>query len=648
MSRSKFSRRDMLRYASASSTLSFIPSVFNEVGLAQSASQSVDKPKLRSVIRLQMYAGWDVAMSVDPPRADLHTVKNAGKDVWMTSFNFPSGVAVDKSDLSFGNNAAAGVEKAALMDTRVKGVVGSEFFNNPAAGLRTLAHTVNGIPGKVPVSKTDFRPISGRVGSSGTPFAILSTDPGWTIAAPQNDKVKFGPLMHQFLDNIDRNPGGTTYAQTYLDYMTIINGIDTNNNVSHDFGDILAACGYPRSGVGNGADLTAIKDHNPTIECIMASQLIDPSLATKLRIIEDVSPAFVASLTFTNGGARRGYAFTNSATPYAQLFDMSSLGQLNKQTQLQKPGGLNQTMVNSIAQRMVGASNDETKQIVDTFKSMLANGGIDLGSYTNKERQAFDGMIEIAYEKTPLTVADTMIPAIKFRDKQDKLVTDFRNANPDDLRLNIDKSVERIGSFQANLATTARLVERGYSRGISVSFGGHNDFIPDTHWHNDHVQMIYQGIFWDGVRRLVNYLMWNNDESGQPLINTTLVIVTADILRGPSYFDTGAQGKSDYRNNSMVLIGGGLNHKTKAGSQTKAGRVIGYSFSSLNSGRINYDTGKATAIPKTPTERNEEKISFNNIYASLLDCYGMDKERYFKGVKSIGPIARNEPGDGDN
>ena len=172
-------------------------------------------------------------------------------------------------------------------------------------------------------------------------------------------------------------------------------------------------------------------------------------------------------------------------------------------------------------------------------------------------------------------------------------------------------------------------------------------FIPDTHRHNDHVQTYYQGVFLDGVKRFIDYLVWNNDEEGKPLIESTLVIVTADIIRGPNYFDQGIHGKSDFRNNSVILIGGGLNHTTQVGEQTLPGRVIGYSHGGFESGRIDKKTGTNTAKSTSASDRDNEKITYASIYASLLEGYGFDKENYYKGEESIKTLASNLPGKPD-
>ena len=77
--------------------------------------------------------------------------------------------------------------------------------------------------------------------------------------------------MHQFLDVIPENPSSTENCtpgectKTYADYMTIINGIDTNRNVSHDAGAVISACGKKIPGIGNGTDLTTAKGI-PSIE----------------------------------------------------------------------------------------------------------------------------------------------------------------------------------------------------------------------------------------------------------------------------------------------------------------------------------------------------------------------------------------------
>ncbi len=62
----KLNRRDLLKSVGASSTLSFIPSWAYSQGGGNNGSSRPPK-KLRAVMRIQMYAGWDVRMSLDPP-----------------------------------------------------------------------------------------------------------------------------------------------------------------------------------------------------------------------------------------------------------------------------------------------------------------------------------------------------------------------------------------------------------------------------------------------------------------------------------------------------------------------------------------------------------------------------------------------------
>jgi hypothetical protein len=155
--------------------------------------------------------------------------------------------------------------------------------------------------------------------------------------------------------------------------------------------------------------------------------------------------------------------------------------------------------------------------------------------------------------------------------------------------------------------------------------------------------MMYQGQFYDGVKRLIDYLRSNLDpETKKPLLDTTLVIVTADINRGPVYFDSSPSGTSDFRNNSLILIGGGLNHTTQASGQTYKGRRFCYSHSGYESGRVDYTTGANISKPKTSSENKELKLTYSAIYASLLKAYGMDADAFFKGQKIFEPLAKNE------
>ena len=76
--------------------------------------QSGSGPNIKSVVRLQMYGGWDIALSCDPPKADRHKGSFENNDVDLINWNFPSGVIVSRSGIgNVGNdkNADAGTIK---------------------------------------------------------------------------------------------------------------------------------------------------------------------------------------------------------------------------------------------------------------------------------------------------------------------------------------------------------------------------------------------------------------------------------------------------------------------------------------------------------------------------------------------------------
>ena len=637
----KVNRRKVIADAAAlsgvASTLSFFPSL---IGSAQTDQVAGSRPKIRAVIRLQMYAGWDVSMGCDPPVEPNHATTYSNQQLWQTHWNFPSGVSIPRAGSS---GSLAGLR---AMDQAIRDKLGSSFFNNPSAGIRRVKGAA---PGTAVGASPTFETFDPSVGSDPArlPFAASTTDPGWTRAHPGNPDFVVGPLMHQFLNTYDRKPGSTApLTDRYADAMTITNGIDTNLNVLHDAGAVLAATGYLPPGIGNGNDIRALA-FLPSIEMIMANQMIKspsvflPSIA--------ISPPLVSGLTFTSPGFRRGYAHSDLSTGRTQLFDVTSLNDLNAKTSLTIPTALQTTsMLNVINQFKAGRSADPMlSEAYKTFADIANKGGLGL-AFGQEERDAFGNMIEVVYDASAVSAAESTIPPVALFQRQGGARTPIVNwpsVDPASLRHSLDGSVQ--GSWQNNLATAALMVRQGYTRGASISFGGHINFIPDTHYHNDNVQMMYQGIFWDGVKRLMNYLKWNLDSDGKPLLDSTLIVVSADIIRGPTYFDSGPQGRSDYRNNSMVLIGGGLNHKTRGkDGSLRPGRRICYSCGSMNSGRINLSDGKPTAPPLKTADRPEEAVTFNKIYASLLECYGMEKDIYYKGVQTIGPIASNKPIDG--
>lgn len=626
---SKLSRRDLLKYVGCTSTLAFVPGLVTSA-FAQGQQLRV-KPRIRTVVRLQMYAGWDVTLGVDPPSEARHRRSAGGKSAWLTQWNFPSGRAVGRGSFSFGDGASANVEQAAAMETQIQGTLGTEYFSRLDRGLRAMN------------AEGEFAPISGAVGTgSGRPFDFGEDYP-WAKTHPQNPSVRLGPLMHQLLETFDKNPStGAAYSDRYADHMTVINGIDTGNNVSHDAGAVLTATGFLPPGVGNGADLTTLS-FRPSFEAMMAHELVDrQSALTPSTLVE---PALVPLLTFTYPGFRRGYV-SSPANTRAPLFDVTSLKSLGQRTTLTSPLALAGMDRGALAERLLrkAEGGSLTREAYGAFHDILGRSSLGLEAYGDAERRSFDGMLELILDKADTNPDESSVPPVRLRhaDQAAGVSAWRRETDPQKLRRSLNAADE--GSWQANLATAAMMVRKGYTRGVAVSFGGHVNFIPDTHWHNDYVQTLYQGIFWDGVRRFLNYLRWNNDEAGRPLLESTLVVVASDIVRGPVYFDQGVQGRSDYRNNAMVLFGGGLNHKTKLADGSEApGRVIGYSHGELNSGRIDLATGAPTAIPGTASERIEEAVTHQRIYASLMSCYGIDVDKYYRGVSTIGPLAKNDP-----
>ena len=62
-----------------------------------------------------MYAGWDIAMSCDPPRQGFHNKDGA----WLVNWNMPSGAVVSRQGFKFGNGAGADVALAKQMEEKL-------------------------------------------------------------------------------------------------------------------------------------------------------------------------------------------------------------------------------------------------------------------------------------------------------------------------------------------------------------------------------------------------------------------------------------------------------------------------------------------------------------------------------------------------
>lgn len=193
MSQNKLNRRQMLELlGAAGSTLSFIPST---VGFSQDTQQSGDKPKLRAVLRLQFYAGWDPKMACDPPSEKYDAIEKNGYKAFLKQWNFPSGRDIGRGTIStFSNGRAADYEAAKAMQQHVESKLGTEFYCKLDKGIR---FSKTGKPGDALATNAEYQPISGSVGND-IPFKKLTEDYPWVKTA-QNPYLPLGPLMHLFL-----------------------------------------------------------------------------------------------------------------------------------------------------------------------------------------------------------------------------------------------------------------------------------------------------------------------------------------------------------------------------------------------------------------------------------------------------------------
>jgi hypothetical protein len=210
--------------------------------------------------------------AIRPQKSTMQSEKD-GYTAFLKQWNFPSGRDIGRGSIStFSNGRAADFEAAKAMQQHVENMLGTEFYCKLDKGIR---FSKTGKPGDALPNNVEYQPISGSVGND-IPFKKLTEDYPWVKTA-QNPYLPLGPLMHLFFEKIS-NPNSTTeidktFPESYSDYMTVINGIDTNSNVSHDAGAVLAACGYMPGGVGNGANLRTLQ-FKPTIEAIMAQQMM--------------------------------------------------------------------------------------------------------------------------------------------------------------------------------------------------------------------------------------------------------------------------------------------------------------------------------------------------------------------------------------
>ncbi len=127
--------------------------------------------------------------------------------------------------------------------------------------------------------------------------------------------------MHSFLEDIQGNLSGLSSAgKKYYEYMTIINGIDTDANVSHVAGSILSGTGFKVAGIGNTEGLLSDYSYNPTIEAIFAEEL------------SKSNPVPVSTVLFQTVAGKQTQYTSVSGLEGADLFKIKSLRDLEQQT----------------------------------------------------------------------------------------------------------------------------------------------------------------------------------------------------------------------------------------------------------------------------------------------------------------------------
>lgn len=170
------------------------------------------------------------------------------------------------------------------------------------------------------------------------------------------------------------------------------------------------------------------------------------------------------------------------------------------------------------------------------------------------------------------------------------------------------------GSFEytVDLTVQARLavdlLESGLSHCAQIELSGW-----DTHT-NNLGQLPQWEFFFAGLRSLIDELASRDGlESGDSMLDDTVVLVASEMARTPKLNDTG--GKDHWPVTSAMVIGGGL----------PGGRVLGGTDDDQLGIAVNLQTGQA--------DPDGELVQYGNFAAGLLEAVGVDAGAYLPGVE---------------
>lgn len=170
-------------------------------------------------------------------------------------------------------------------------------------------------------------------------------------------------------------------------------------------------------------------------------------------------------------------------------------------------------------------------------------------------------------------------------------------------------------TLESQIDTAVDALSKGISRTVSLVFSGNDGLGWDSHANNDETQtQLFESLFSD-LDQLIFQLQSTPDENGNPLSETTTVVVFSEMGRTPAL--NGTIGKDHWPFTSVMIWG----------SEVTGDRVIG-SFSSEYQGeKIDLATGEISSSGIT--------LGIESIGAGLLALADLDPLEFIKDADPL-------------
>lgn len=140
----------------------------------------------------------------------------------------------------------------------------------------------------------------------------------------------------------------------------------------------------------------------------------------------------------------------------------------------------------------------------------------------------------------------------------------------------------------------------------------------DTHSSNDDLQSGCMDYLFQHLNRLGTLLQTTPDGSGNPLIDSTTVVVLSEMGRTPVYNSN--LGKDHWPYTSMLMFGHGV----------AGGRVVGATDAKLTSAPINLETGEQ--------RQQGTLLQSGHVLAGLLHRFDIDPSEYYSERPFLAPF----------